>query len=51
MTELRWLIDNVVDDCGDVVEVRVLQYRNWLPQNAGGARWTDWKDVPTVREE
>lgn len=59
MVELRWVERSVWARDGDKVE-RVLQYRqhvgtprNPTLQNASGIeiQWSDWQDVPTVREE
>ena len=52
MVELRWVERSVWARDGDKVE-RVLQYRH-RDENALGVlpgKWSDWQDVPTVREE
>lgn len=53
MIELRWL-ERVVGFGGDGLSTRekterVLQYRQMDPQH-GYHFWTEWTDVPTVRE-
>ena len=59
MIELRWLEHTVPlpHDPNIGQTVRVLQYRYdrhvdhlAIGMAAVGARWTDWQDVPTVRE-
>ena len=66
MIELRWVERDVPCSWGKNGKVdgmsrdRVLQYRQWLIRlDAGGAmtplpepiEWSDWQDVPAVREE
>ena len=66
MVEIRWLERDVVrvagittpDDVGEIdfVKERVLQYRTcepWLnfpTMESCASGWSDWKDVPVVRE-
>ena len=58
-TEMRWFVKRWVTMPGS--EVTVLQYRTFDPalyirrlsqtvEEANEACWSEWKDVPTVRE-
>jgi hypothetical protein len=53
MIELRWLEKTVQEHNVHVAHtVRVLQFResiegNWQPRTV----WTEWQDVPTVKDE
>ena len=58
MIELRWLERVIYESAiepGNIIKVvRVLQYRlraNPLETGLQEAIWSDWQDVPTVREE
>lgn len=58
MIELRWKWQTVdVDDSGNPQKKKVLQFRTIVQEAGISGRlypcgsWSDWMDVPTVRED
>lgn len=47
MVEMRWIIREE----GNPLRIKVLQYRYPIDKAQWGPIWSEWIDVPTVKEE